>query len=80
MNAHDPHRDALSIPHVAELLDVSRTNVYDLIARGELAATRVGGRMRVRAAEVERYLADNTYSVPRRRGRRGMNTVAAGGM
>lgn len=65
MSTASPHRDALSIPHVAELLDVSRTNVYDLIARGELTATRVGGRLRVRAAEVERYLTANTYRISR---------------
>ncbi|MBO0827763.1 MAG: helix-turn-helix domain-containing protein [Streptosporangiales bacterium] len=54
----------LSVKHAAEALDVSRTSVYDLIARGELTATRVGGRIRVPVNEVEALIKKN--KIPRR--------------
>jgi putative molybdopterin biosynthesis protein len=42
----------------AEVLGLSRTKVYDLIARGELPSVRVGHSIRVRAADLSSWLQD----------------------
>lgn len=52
----------LSVKHAAEALDVSRTSVYDLIARGDLSVVRVGGRVRVPVEEIEALIAKNTIT------------------
>lgn len=60
-----------TVSEVAAQLRVSRTHVYDLIARGEFSvvATGTGSRpaSRIPAEEVEEYIARRT--VPRRRKR-----------
>lgn len=48
----------LTAAEVAEDLRVSTMTVYRLIRRGELPAVRVGRNYRVRAADLEAYLAD----------------------
>lgn len=47
----------LTAAEVAEQLRVSTMTVYRLIRSGELAAVRVGRNYRVRAGDLERYLA-----------------------
>ncbi|MTV24437.1 helix-turn-helix domain-containing protein [Nitriliruptoraceae bacterium ZYF776] len=48
----------LTAAEVADQLRVSTMTIYRLIRRGELAAVRVGRNYRVRAGDLERYLAD----------------------
>ena len=47
----------LTASEVADQLRVSTMTIYRLIRRGELPAVRVGRNYRVRASELERYLA-----------------------
>jgi excisionase family DNA binding protein len=46
----------LSVAEVAELLGVSGRQVYNLLARGELPAVRVGARIRFRPEDSRRQL------------------------
>jgi len=45
------------VPAVATLLGVSKRTVEHLIARGELRSLRIGRLRRIRAADVDEYLA-----------------------
>jgi excisionase family DNA binding protein len=43
---------------VARLLDVHQETVYQMARRGELPATRIGGRLKFFADDVLRYLQE----------------------
>lgn len=49
----------LTVSEAAQLLRVSRAFAYDLVARGELPALRLGRRIVVPRAAIERMLADS---------------------
>jgi excisionase family DNA binding protein len=49
-------RLALSVTEAAEMLGISRTLAYDLVARGELPAHRLGGRIVVLLRPLQRLL------------------------
>jgi excisionase family DNA binding protein len=52
--------EVLTVPEVAELLRITRTRAYDLIAQGELPAFRLGARsIRVNRQELERFLLED---------------------
>ena len=52
-------REWLTIPEMAEELKIPRSRAYDLCARGELPAVRIGERsIRVNRAELERFLLE----------------------
>lgn len=42
---------------VAEMLQISRSGVYDLVKRGELPSVRIGGSVRIPAAAIDRIVA-----------------------
>ncbi len=47
----------LTVPEAAEELHIPRTRAYELIARGELPAVRIGERsIRVNRRELEEFL------------------------
>ena len=48
----------LTLPDVAEVLNISGAQVYALVRRGELRAIKIGGRgqWRVEASELEAYI------------------------
>ena len=46
----------LTIPQVVLALSLSRSKVYDLIARGELPVSRIGRSVRVRSTDLERWV------------------------
>jgi excisionase family DNA binding protein len=49
----------LTVPEVAQLLQLPRTRAYELIHRGQLPAVRVGERsIRVHRGELERFLLE----------------------
>ena len=49
----------LTVPDMAEELSIPRSRAYELIARGELPAVRIGERsIRVNRAELERFLLE----------------------
>jgi len=50
-------REWLRVPEAAELLAIPRTRCYELIARGELPAVRIGEKsIRVNRRELETFL------------------------
>lgn len=51
-------RIAYSPAEVAELLGLSRKAIYRAIERGELRASRVTNRLRIRSADVDAWLDD----------------------
>lgn len=53
-------RTWLTVPEVAKELRIPRTRCYELIARGELPAVRIGERsIRINRVELERFLLEN---------------------
>jgi excisionase family DNA binding protein len=52
------HRErfVISVPEAAEMLGISARLAYDLVARGELQALRLGGRIVVLLRPLERML------------------------
>jgi excisionase family DNA binding protein len=49
----------LTVPDLAEELQIPRTRAYELIARGDLPAVRIGERsIRVNRQELERFLLE----------------------
>ena len=52
-------REWLTVPEVAEELGIPRTRGYELIAKGDLPAVRIGERtIRVNRRELERFLLE----------------------
>jgi excisionase family DNA binding protein len=50
----------LTVPEAAQELRIPRTRCYELIARGELPAVRIGERsIRINRRELERFLLEN---------------------
>ena len=50
----------LTVPEVAQELRIPRTRAYDLVARGELPAVRIGERsIRVNRRELEGFLLES---------------------
>jgi excisionase family DNA binding protein len=45
----------LAINQVAAALNISRTRVYEILARGEMTAVKLNGKTLIRSTEVERY-------------------------
>ena len=48
-------RKAYTPDEVAQMFQISKHTVYELIKRGELQAFKVGNKMRIEHAEIERY-------------------------
>jgi excisionase family DNA binding protein len=57
----------LTLADVAEILNVSATQAYALVRRGDIRAIKVGGRgqWRIEADEVERYIQSQYAEVAR---------------
>jgi excisionase family DNA binding protein len=51
-----PERLVLSVPEAAGMLGISRRLAYELVARGELPALRLGGRIVILRRPLERLL------------------------
>lgn len=45
----------LSILQTAAALNISRTAVYEILARGEMTSVKLNGKTLIRSREVERY-------------------------
>ena len=55
-----------TVPQAAQMLQVSRSTLYRLIATGELETLSVRGTRRIRPAAIERYV-DNLQRMQRER-------------
>jgi excisionase family DNA binding protein len=59
-------KEWMRVPEAAELLGLPRTRTYELIARGELPAVRIGERsLRVNRRELEKFLLEDRRVVAR---------------
>lgn len=46
----------LNVREVARVLSISRTSVYDLLAKGQIESVRIGRSRRVLADDLERFI------------------------
>jgi excisionase family DNA binding protein len=49
--------DALTLPEVARVLRIGRNSAYEAVRRGEIKAVKIGRRLVVPKAAIERLLA-----------------------
>ncbi|MEN4449980.1 helix-turn-helix domain-containing protein [Mycobacterium sp. SM3041] len=56
-------RPLLTVDQTAEMLQVSRATVYRLFSSGALRYVQVGAHRRVSAAEIDRFITENTRHV-----------------
>ena len=70
----------LSPEQVAEMCGLSRRAVYRAIERGELAASRLCHRLRVRPADVDAWVAANRVAAHHRQALPSMPVRSAGGL
>ncbi len=54
--------DLLSVGEVAEVLRISRSKVYELVASRQLPAYKPGGRLRIQKKAVREFLRDSRLS------------------
>ena len=59
INADLTAKEFLNPDELAELLAISRATVYRLIARRQIAFIKVGGSIRFRGNDVDKYLENN---------------------
>lgn len=57
-----PDKKALSTQEVADLLNVSKSTIYDLIRRGEIQSYKVGRKVRFTEEDVKRYIENSRES------------------
>lgn len=55
--------EILTIPEVAKYLKLSKSKTYALVQRREIPHIKVGKNVRVRVADLERWLAGRTVHV-----------------
>ena len=55
--ATEPERQTLTIPEAAKVLGIGRASAYSAVRRGELPVIRIGKRVVVPRAALERMLA-----------------------
>ena len=59
MSAHPrPEPDTYTVTHAAALLGIGRNTAYVLVRNGQLPALRLGRRVVIRRATIERLLRD----------------------
>lgn len=51
------HQKLYRVEEVAQVLNVGRTKVFDLIRSGQLASVKVGGSRRVTVRAIDDYIA-----------------------
>jgi excisionase family DNA binding protein len=52
----------LTIPQVAELLQISKSKLYDLVQKNKIPHIRIGRNVRIRPSDLEEWLKD--YYIP----------------
>jgi len=54
----------LRVPHVARILDVPQSRVYDLVRRGILPGVRLGRQVRISEEALQQFIASGGRSLP----------------
>lgn len=52
----------LKAADVARILNISRSQAYQLMQRGDIPTVRMGRSVRVREEDLERFILDNTVN------------------
>lgn len=68
MSTNGSEKLLLRMPEVAEILSVSRSHAYKLIAEGRLPVIRLGRAVRVPRTWVEKFVAEQVAAWERARG------------
>ena len=55
---------AVAVPEGAEMIGISESMLWELLASGDIAKVKVGRRTLIRVAELERFLAAGEQTVP----------------
>lgn len=59
MEAKEREKEWMKVPEAAKWLEIPRSRAYDLVARGEIPAVRVGEKsIRINRRELERFLIE----------------------
>ena len=53
-------KELLTVKETAQLLSISRTKVFDLLARSELRSLKIGRARRIARSELERFITKAT--------------------
>lgn len=53
--------ELMTVAEVQERFKIGRSKIYEIVARRELPAVRIGRAVRLRKADVEKYLEDSRY-------------------
>ena len=55
---------AVAVPEAAEMIGISESMLWELLASGDIAKVKVGRRTLIRVAELEHFLAAGEQTVP----------------
>ena len=58
----DGRHEYLKVPEVAQILRIARSRAYELVAGGEIPSVRIGRSVRVKRAELDRWLEEQRYA------------------
>ena len=53
----------LTAEQVAEILNISKSQIYHMMQRGEIPSVRIGGSVRVRPSDLEHFISSNLKKV-----------------
>jgi len=60
----DISRQTLTVEEVAKILGIGRTSTFEAIHRGEISHLRIGGRIVIPIAALEKMLTPDDHAVP----------------
>ena len=55
------NKEALNAIEVAELLNITKNTVYELVKRGEIPAYKVGKKLRIDKSDVKEYIDNQKH-------------------
>ena len=55
------HQEWISVAQIQEILGISRTKAYELIATGEVPAVKIGRALRVNRRQLDAWLEQQSY-------------------
>ena len=55
------NKEALNAMEVAELLNITKNTVYELVKRGEIPAYKVGKKLRIDKSDVKEYIDNQKH-------------------
>ncbi len=53
----------ISVPELANILNISRNTAYDIVRSGQIKTTRVGNQIRITKAAFEMYLNNTNLQI-----------------